>query len=904
MRKILLVFVSVVIAVFVLHMPLSVYAQSSSGSGSQTLQPNTSGSSGSSSSSSSSSASSAKWVIDPNVTFIGKNARRSGLLLDWAIKNYNWVCVKRVSDRACDDSNNPIEKYWQQVVVYIVVPMLFVVILATSIVIIITRGKSLTIMRFLPRFVAVILLIVFSYSLLQFFYVFSDMIQGFFLRSDMTKPCPPDCISQSDLLYVGWEYQTFVGLRLLGDPNAESAFMSLLLTKLTAFTYYVMILILLLRKIILWFFIIVSPIFPILLLFYPVRNTGKIWIGEFFRWLLYGPLFAVFLNGLVYLWKNKIPLSFDNPGIGKDIVFPTAVNILLGGPRQYVTPTNSVNLTETFALYLVSLLMLWAVIIVPWILLQIFLDYAANFAPGDTAVMKTLVNMANTRQVTPPGGGGSSPAPTPPGEGAAISLPFAKKFSVPISLQPTGSAKEMSPQAAALTRSLAPNVTANNEALQAANMKLPTMRDIAKFDAALASNDMARSQEMSNLTQALQRVSTSGGVGSSARNNIMQQSRKGNIMASSILNAANNSNRGIANVSNQKVKTMLQQMADPSKATGVNKENMTKLNQMLLKESKNTSNATKSQLANSILSVNEKTSDKEISQIKNQLSQTAKTQMSSQVTSAINQSAQSSNQIQGVIKQMANPNAVVKTSDRQQVFKVKGSLEKASREGNDLAKSILAVSDKTSVEDIEKLQQRIEEAKEKGEPIAAEVAALAEQTNTNLPMVNRVQTVSKEDYQAVRDMWKQNYQNLAVPDGMEGNRSEWIKDDIENIDKTVALLSSQDQAKVQAGMDQVSNLLPFLLMGGFSQTEIISYLKAKQDAAKDVSQILAQDEENKVAVGTHHAVAEGHLAATLEDEEEKKPENPAAPATDKPLEDPMDKLDAADPTQNKPDGTK
>src|SRR5258708_36110278 len=190
------------------------------------------------------------WVVDPEVTFIGKNAARAGLMLDWTLKNYQWVCVNKVNNRSCDNSNNPIAKFWGTIVLYIVVPLLFVVILATAIVIIITRGKSLTIMRFIPRFVAVILLIVFSYSILQFLYQFTDLIQGFFLQSPQPKTvsCPPDCIQQTDLLYVGWDYRNFIGLRLLGDYNAESAFISLLLTKLTALTYFVMVGILLMRK--------------------------------------------------------------------------------------------------------------------------------------------------------------------------------------------------------------------------------------------------------------------------------------------------------------------------------------------------------------------------------------------------------------------------------------------------------------------------------------------------------------------------------------------------------------------------------------------------------------------------------------------------------------------------------
>lgn len=846
-----------------------------------------------------------RWVIDPEVTFIGKNARRSGDFLNWTLKNYNWVCVKKINDRQCDDSNNPIAKYWSLIVLYIVVPLLFVVILATSIVIIVTRGKSLTIMRFIPRFIAVVLLIVFSYSLLQFLYQFTDLIQGFFLRSNIANACPPECISDKDLLYVGWDYTNFVGLRLLGDKYAESAFISLLLTKLTALTYFVMVFLLLVRKIILWFFIIVSPIFPILLLYYPVRNTGKIWIGEFFRWLLYAPLFAIFLNGLVYLWRNQIPLVFGNPNIGNatKIEYPTAVNILLGGPKQYVTPTNSVNLVETFALYVVSLIMLWIVILLPWILLQIFLDYAQNFAPGDTAVMKTLVNLATSH---PSGGGGSKP---PSSTGSAMSMPFTKKFSIPTNLQPgpTGAAREINAQGATInanqsratiatanvaTANIADIANVNAKTLQLANLKLPSMRDIAKFDIAVTSQDQSKLQEVNLSAQSLAQIANPIVVTNTVdreriteiREKIVQQSQKGNRVASSILNGANASSRSIAQVANPKVKSILAQMANPSLATSASKEKMDKLHTLLQKES----TQSKSQVASSILSVTEKTSDKEVEKIKSQLQQSSHSQVSKSVTSAIVQSTQTSAQIQGVIQQVSNPNSVTKTADREQVVQLKKTLEKASKEGNQLASSILSVNEKTSLSDIEALQQRIQDAKDKGEPVAAEVAALANVTGaTTLPMVNRVQTVKQEDYQAVKDMWKQNYQNLEVPQGMAGSRADWIKDDIAGIDETIGLLSSSEQDKVQQGMDQVSNLLPFLLVGGFSQTEIVSYLKAKQDAAKEVSKALTIEEEEKVSVGTKKAQGQAHMAATLDTSSPTYSSSSASSSSDEENESPL-----------------
>src|SRR3989344_5827267 len=112
--------------------------------------------------------------------------------------------------------------------------------------------------------------------------------------------------------------------------------------------------VLLIRKVILWFFIIMSPVFPLLVLYAPVRNTAKIWIGEFFRWVLYAPIFAILLSGLVSFWRSYIPLMFDFTST-MEIRYPTAVNILLGGPGQEVSRTNSINLPDTFIQYIIAL---------------------------------------------------------------------------------------------------------------------------------------------------------------------------------------------------------------------------------------------------------------------------------------------------------------------------------------------------------------------------------------------------------------------------------------------------------------------------------------------------------------------------------------------------------------------
>ena len=118
--------------------------------------------------------------------------------------------------------------------------------------------------------ILIIILITFSFSFVQFLYQVADIIQGFFLRTG--EGTARHIISTRDLIFIGFDYKNFTGLRLPGPENDESAFMTLLLVRLTAITYYVMTGILIVRKIILWFFIVLSPVFPLLLFFKVVIN--------------------------------------------------------------------------------------------------------------------------------------------------------------------------------------------------------------------------------------------------------------------------------------------------------------------------------------------------------------------------------------------------------------------------------------------------------------------------------------------------------------------------------------------------------------------------------------------------------------------------------------------------------
>lgn len=485
-----------------------------------------------------------QWCEDGEVTFAGKLAARSGHLLDGIIANYHWSYLEPPENLPTQPKDkNPFNAIWISIR-DIVLRTLFLFILAGAFLLIVTRGQSITVRKFIPRFILVVILVFLSFSLIKFLYDITDGIQGMFLyRQGQTEP-----ISSADLLNVAFNYKDFQGYRKIGPQFEESAFMSLLMVKLTAATYYIIFILLIIRKVILWFFIVVSPIFPLLLFFSPIRNTAKIWIGEFFRWLLYGPLFAIFLAGLVNLWQIYIPIKTPNLPCDKpvaDRIYPTSINILLGGPCQKLNASgntdiesfNNLNNTDSFVQYLVALLMLWMVIIMPFILLKIFLDYLNNFTPSDNGLFKYLVNNRPKPKIPPP------PKPPP----TFVPTPVLQK--PPVSpAGAAGIARELS-RSIDISRSLShlkPEVRMNIEVqkavsqiLERSNLQIPTMRDIAKFETNF------NSSEVGKLNEAINRLAGRSSLLSPQeseqfallRNKLDSETQKGNPIAQTVLEA-------------------------------------------------------------------------------------------------------------------------------------------------------------------------------------------------------------------------------------------------------------------------------------------------------------------------------------------------------------------------------
>lgn len=846
------------------------------------------------------------WIIDPEVTRIGKNASRSGQLLDWTLRDYQWA-----STSAQQLNNSPLASFWL-VIQRIVYALFFVVILITAFVLIVTRGRSLSAKRFLPRFFLAVVLVTFSFSLIQFIYQLTDIIQGFFLKNTQGE-----IISSKDLLYIGFNYPEFQGLRRFGLRFEESAFMSLILVKFTAFTYYVMALLLIFRKILLWFFIVLSPLFPILLLFYPLRNTAKIWIGEFFRWVLYAPLFAIFLSGLVKLWNAGLPLVFNFSGVAEgESVYPTAVNILLGGPGQRIGINNSVNLPDTFALYVVALIMLWAVILLPFILLQIFLDHMLAFNYQQSPVVKQLLALMNNRLIPPPKPLiPQNPVGPTSSSGIARNVPYARRFELP-RRSTSGLAREISTsllQQQSVTRPVTTSISNETVVRNLTSLSIPTMRDIARFETTKLAKDSKAIREIFRVQQILRQIANPLSTSSKTDRDRMQlvrerlriEGQRGNPVANHILTAATTYNtyysqRNVISQVNSSLRQLIENLAYPQRLTEVTeRKKITQLKEELTQAAKNGNT-----LAQTVLTIINNSVDTKNSQLTQLIHNLAHPETVSNVTERqtyttlrekLVNASKSGNLLATLVL-----NSLEKAISKEEVKKIQDELIQAQASGNPLASEILKVIEQRvqiTDKDIEEMQTKIQEASKHGEPLAVVLLQLLEKEKTKsqatsplataklkagvFPVVNRIQQVSLDDYEAVRKMWKENYQTLDVPESSEGQqtRKDWIVHDISDIEETINLLSSSNPEEIQQGMQKVSDILPFLLIGGFSQTEIIAYLKAKMEAGKSVLEDISKEEKEEETFQTADYKARTATSQAMAEEIPDTTQEAEAPST-------------------------
>ncbi len=396
------------------------------------------------------------WVEDASVTSQGKADERARQFIYWALTH-----------SALD--NSPVLTHVWSAARNIAYFFVLIIGAIMGLGIIINRrnnfSSSVKIWPSVWKILLVLLYIAFSATIVITLIQLSEILMKFFIEN----------LGGQNLFQIYFSgnnteasYLNFVGCRDLNIRVQEQVGTQLTIAKITNITYYVMGGMILLRQVLLWFLLFVSPFLGILMPFVLIRNIGWIWIGVFFQWLFYGPLLALFLGGLAAVWHSGIPFPFDFSRINQvsGYIYPTATNIAIAGPAQnWITSdkvTNNLNYIDTFAEYIITLLMLWAVTFFPWWLLRIFRDYCCDAINASKNILMSMYDqMRGGSSPTPP-----APTPAPANIGVAMKIPQQVEIPVKVKLETIEEIKRAKTED--ITRSL--------------NIKASTLTDVAHFE--------------------------------------------------------------------------------------------------------------------------------------------------------------------------------------------------------------------------------------------------------------------------------------------------------------------------------------------------------------------------------------------------------------------------------------
>ncbi len=605
------------------------------------------------------------WVEDPAITAQGKADERARQFLYWVLNT------------SAIDNARVLTDIWQ----YTAMLALFGVVLVAAVFgigyIISQRTNYDFKIRIWPTIIKIgtmLLYVAFSASIVFFLIQFSEVLMKFSYENLGGQKLFNIYFAADDNLLGRTEasYTTFVGCRDLNIRVTEGINAEIFMLKLTNVSYYVMGSMLLLRKILLWFLLFVSPFLALLMPFIFIRNTGWIWIGVFFQWLFYGPLLTLFLGAMAKIWEYGIPFSFDFSRVEKigGYIYPTGINIVYGGPAQRIygaaseipsrpiSAMNNGSYVDTFAEYVITLIMLWAVTFFPWWLLRIFRDYCCD---GIYAMKNILLAMYDNMR------GGPSKGPTPSGPtGPTMKL----DRNIPIETDIKVSLGSLAQMKKSMTIDLAKNL----------NLSASRITDIARVE----TNKQMQSVVNQNLTFLANPVKAQRPAERqqymNLRSELFARAIKNDAMARTILASTSTSVTEKTKIRESIIKSMPQTITISqvvTEETHVPKEKVTNITNTYTKNITNNTKAIESiarstntppQIVNNILNSYNKTTNSPVSKVVNNIAKENNTSVST-VKQVLQQAGTISSQAH-MLRQIAT----VEKLDSKQITKVLTSI--------------------------------------------------------------------------------------------------------------------------------------------------------------------------------------------------------------------------------------
>lgn len=385
-----------------------------------------------------------RWKEDATVTAVGKAGARAREVLNWALS---------IKDAGFSSSSTALQTTWSRVRDIMGI-FYFMIIVVIGFGLIAKQEWAERTRRSLPALIIAFAAAYFSYFVEVGTIRFTDeQIQNRLYtihKWDESDTLDEKHLRAQDLLTVSFSYQEFKGYRKIGDAYDESIANHLLLVKIATFTNYLIAFIILLRIVILWGLVIFSPFMFPFFVFPLTKKVATVWLRQFFYWLFLGPLFALFLTSVPYIWSKTnvsvkdvytgqkaqtsgIPLEVNKSILNSENstekttsnVYESGTNIILSPPGNtnadlqkdsVITSGNNLSETDTYSRWIVALLMIWGAIMLPFMLLRIAMGFSVEIGKSVSNVFgnsqaaqyiyKLGKNMAPPPQPVSPGPGG------------------------------------------------------------------------------------------------------------------------------------------------------------------------------------------------------------------------------------------------------------------------------------------------------------------------------------------------------------------------------------------------------------------------------------------------------------------------------------------------------------------
>jgi ATP-dependent Clp protease ATP-binding subunit ClpC len=165
-----------------------------------------------------------------------------------------------------------------------------------------------------------------------------------------------------------------------------------------------------------------------------------------------------------------------------------------------------------------------------------------------------------------------------------------------------------------------------------------------------------------------------------------------------------------------------------------------------------------------------------------------------------------------------------------------------------------SVTDPAEKNRLEALLKQLADEKAKGNP-TADVILLAVQSlktekpdTVSLPTVNGVQVVTDEEFDEVKTIWLENYLDLDATGNSIESQIDWVKKESDAIQDMIRLLTSNEPKNKEQALHEIVHILPVFLIGGFTEDEVIAYLRAKDAGAIAALESLTEEEEITLSV--------------------------------------------------------